>query len=140
MPPELTDILDRISVWEAFAVILGIGVLAAAGVKGWKVIKRLNHFLDDVMGEEERPGVPARPGLMERVMRVEHELFPNSGSSMRDQTNRIENTVKVLSDDMTEVRSAVDDLNGNVTSLRTDVDEHIEEAEPILNQIKEQQP
>lgn len=125
MPPELTDILDRISVWEAFAVILGIGVLVAAGVKGWKVIKRLNHFLDDVMGEEARPGVPARPGLMERVMRVEHELFPNSGASLRDQTDRIESTV-------TEIGEAV-------TTLRGDVDEHIEEAEPLLNQIKEQQ-
>ena len=125
MPPELTDILDRISVWEAFAVILGIGVLVAAGVKGWKVIKRLNHFLDDVMGEEARPGVPARPGLMERVMRVEHELFPNSGASLRDQTNRIESTI-------TEIGEAV-------TTLRVDVDEHIEEAEPLLNQIKEQQ-
>ena len=125
MPPELTDILDRISVWEAFAVILGIGVLVAAGVKGWKVIKRLNHFLDDVMGEEARPGVPARPGLMERVMRVEHELFPNSGASLRDQTNRIEST-------LTEIGEAV-------TTLRVDVDEHIEEAEPLLNQIKEQQ-
>ena len=125
MPPELTDILDRISVWVAFAVILGIGVLVAAGVKGWKVIKRLNHFLDDVMGEEARPGVPARPGLMERVMRVEHELFPNSGASLRDQTNRIESTI-------TEIGEAV-------TTLRVDVDEHIEEAEPLLNQIKEQQ-
>lgn len=125
MPPELTDILDRISVWEAFAVILGIGVLVAAGVKGWKVIKRLNHFLDDVMGEEARPGVPARPGLMERVMRVEHELFPNSGASLRDQTDRIESTI-------TEIGEAV-------TTLRGDVDAHIEEAEPLLNQIKEQQ-
>ena len=125
MPPELTEILDRISVWEAFAVILGIGVLVAAGVKGWKVIKRLNHFLDDVMGEEARPGVPARPGLMERVMRVEHELFPNSGASLRDQTNRIESTI-------TEIGEAV-------TTLRGDVDKHIEEAEPLLNQIKEQQ-
>ena len=125
MPPELADILNRISVWEAFAVILGVGVIVGAAVKGWKVIKRLNHFLDDVMGEEERPGVPARPGLMERVMRVEHELFPNSGASLRDQTNRIESTI-------TEIGEAV-------TTLRVDVDEHIEEAEPLLNQIKEQQ-
>ena len=125
MPPELADILNRISVWEAFAVILGVGVIVGAAVKGWKVIKRLNHFLDDVMGEEERPGVPARPGLMERVMRVEHELFPNSGASLRDQTNRIEST-------LTEIGEAV-------TTLRGDVDEHIEEAEPLLNQIKEQQ-
>ena len=125
MPPELADILNRISVWEAFAVILGVGVIVGAAVKGWKVIKRLNHFLDDVMGEEARPGVPARPGLMERVMRVEHELFPNSGASLRDQTNRIESTI-------TEIGEAV-------TTLRSDVDEHIEEAEPLLNQIKEQQ-
>lgn len=47
--------------------------------------------MDDWAGEEPRPGVPGRPGVMERVSviedrltRVEHELYPNSGQSLRD--------------------------------------------------------
>jgi len=90
MPPEVQAFLEGISVWT---VVAWGGVLALTwGVvrKVWPLLKRLADFLDDVMGEPARPGVPARLGLMERVMRVEHELFPNSGKSLRDQTNRME--------------------------------------------------
>lgn len=51
--------------------------------------------MDDWAGEEERAGVPGRPGVLarlagfeERLMRVEHELYPNSGQSLRDAVDR----------------------------------------------------
>lgn len=77
-------------------------------------LRRLVHFADDWFGEPERDGVPARPGVMERmsaiesagadtradvrgllerVERVEHELRPNSGLSLRDAVDRVENAV-----------------------------------------------
>ncbi|QKW10801.1 hypothetical protein HUT18_11450 [Streptomyces sp. NA04227] len=66
---------------------MGWGGLRAAG-RTWR---RVDEFMDDWQGELERPGVPARPGLLERVAlieerlsRVEHELYPNSGDSLRD--------------------------------------------------------
>lgn len=77
-------------------------------------LRRLGHFADDWFGEPERNGVPARlgvierisaietagaatrddlRGLVERVDRVEHELRPNSGASLRDAIDRVENAV-----------------------------------------------
>ncbi|MGW0091378.1 hypothetical protein ACWDWS_20455 [Streptomyces sp. NPDC003328] len=69
---------------------------AAAAV--WRVVRaglrffrRVELFMDDWYGEPARPGVPGRPGVMERVSGiddrltgVEHELQPNIGSSLRD--------------------------------------------------------
>lgn len=47
-------------------------------------------FLGDWQGEVARPGVPARPGILERLANVEDQLTANGGSSLKDQTNRIE--------------------------------------------------
>ena len=83
--------------------------------------KGIEHFLEDWNGEPERPGVPARPGMMQRVANIEtaqnasathqtkaeeffekyapiidrldHEMHPNSGSSMADAVNRTERSL-----------------------------------------------
>lgn len=90
MPPEVQTFFDEISIGTV--VVWGIGLTVVGGLlrKLWPLLKKLSDFLDDVAGEPARPGVPARPGLMERVQSIEHELFPNSGKSLRDQTNRME--------------------------------------------------
>ena len=53
---------------------LGLGgIIAIAGVV-WKImptLRRISHFLDDLMGEAARPGVPASPGILERLADVE---------------------------------------------------------------------
>lgn len=97
MPPEVQAFFEGVSVWTL--AMWGVGIVMVWGLikKVWPLLKKLGDFLDDVAGEPERPGVPARAGLMERVQRIEHELFPNSGKSMRDQIDRIEE--KVNSDD-----------------------------------------
>lgn len=92
--------LDTILAWGgAFTLISGVvGLL-------WRLIRgachtgaRMNQFMDDWYGEASRPGVDERPGMMQRVSviedrvkRMEHELYPNSGGSLRDavdQANR----------------------------------------------------
>jgi hypothetical protein len=89
--------------------IIGVvlGALAAIGA-AWKVLKpvfsavrRLSHFVDDWFGEPERPGVPARPGVMPRLEtmqsdldKIKHELWPNSGGSLRDAVDRLEKAAK----------------------------------------------
>ena len=91
-------------------VIITLFVIFALAVT-YKLVKafrplfhRVGHFLDDYFGEDARPGVPARKGLMVRMSdqdtslaaqetrldAVEHELKKNSGLSLRDQTNRLE--------------------------------------------------
>lgn len=51
------------------------------------------HFMEDWFGEEERPGVPKREGVMERLATLDHELKPNNGGSIKDAVDRIETSV-----------------------------------------------
>jgi hypothetical protein len=99
------------------AVITASTVIIVAFIKSGKFIKKIIHFFDDFLGEEERPGVPARPGFSERMNKLEgciskvderlnlieyqvksidKELQPNSGLSMRDAINRIEKRLATL--------------------------------------------
>ena len=36
--------------------------------------RRFLHFIDDMMGEEERPGAQRRPGILERLTLLERRL------------------------------------------------------------------
>jgi hypothetical protein len=73
----------------------------AAGMR--KTGKRWEDFLDDWHGTPARPGRPAIPGVMERMVDLEtglqvvrHELFPNSGASVRDALDRLEHELSLL--------------------------------------------
>lgn len=53
-------------------VVLGSFVGAAAAVGGavgllWRRFRGLARLIDDLLGEPARPGVPASPGVMERL-------------------------------------------------------------------------
>lgn len=96
------------------ALLTAATVIIIATVRTSKFIKRVVHFFDDFLGEEERPGVASRPGFSERMSQVErqlekgnerfsiieskldridYELRPNSGLSLRDAVNRIESRI-----------------------------------------------
>ncbi|MCD0446448.1 hypothetical protein LO763_22795 [Glycomyces sp. A-F 0318] len=71
-------------------------VLAAATAIGmtlrW-VVKRLkgfDDFLEDWHGQPPRPGVPARLGVLARLERLDAQVHPNHGGSLRDVADRIE--------------------------------------------------
>jgi hypothetical protein len=97
------------------ALLTAATVIIIATTKTSKFIKRIVHFFDDFLGEEERPGVPPRPGISQRISSIEkslevgterfstienkldkidYELRPNSGLSLRDAINRIEKRVE----------------------------------------------
>lgn len=88
----------------ASVIVLTVAALAALG-KGFRWLftffAKINQFLDDWLGEPERPGIaPKRPGLMERVANleasakiVEQQVQSNGGTSMKDQLERIEERV-----------------------------------------------
>lgn len=67
----------------------------------YEVVSKFAQFLDDWFGEPARPGIaPERLGVMARLSkleesttRVEHEVKPNEGASMKDQISRIEEHV-----------------------------------------------
>ncbi len=98
MIPEPTGrpAVDAFLLWATVATVT---ISLSAGL--WRVvraiattIRRVNAFFDDWIGTPGRTGVPATPGVMERVrgiedrmQAVEHELRPNSGESLRDQVD-----------------------------------------------------
>jgi hypothetical protein len=67
-----------------------------------RVTNRAGQFFDDWQGEPARLGFAARPGIPERIERLEQQLNPNGGMSLRDQTNRIEDTLNKHILDSTE--------------------------------------
>jgi hypothetical protein len=89
--------------WITAALALAaavLGCLAWAGRKVWRTFRRTQDFLDDWGGHEPRPGVEARPGVMERLQTVEFilgevrgQVFPNGGHSMRDDLNTLRSDV-----------------------------------------------
>lgn len=86
--------------WVRIAMLLGIFATLCGGVgvivkQLLPFVRKMNHFVDDMVGEGARPGMPARPGIIARLGTIEHELHPNSGKSLRDQTDRVE---KLLED------------------------------------------
>lgn len=59
-----------------------------------RTLRKLGDFLEDWSGEPPRPGVPGRPGVMDRLARIEAQLKPNGGSTLRDAVSRIEESVR----------------------------------------------
>ncbi len=51
-----------------------VGILAGFGVWVRKLMRRLDNLLEDWNGTEARPGVPRRPGVMERLERIEGDV------------------------------------------------------------------
>jgi hypothetical protein len=71
-----------------------------------RIVVRVGEFVDDWNGVPPRPGVSGRPGVMarldgieERLGRVEHELQPNSGASLRDAVDRVDARTQQLAPD-----------------------------------------
>lgn len=109
---------------------LGAGSIAFVGGGAWVIRKihrfntKFDDFLEDWNGSDERPGVPHRPGVMERlsqqdnalkciegrVVAVEAELNPNGGKSVKDAVSRVDGHLN-------HIRGVVDDLDRRVTNL-----------------------
>jgi hypothetical protein len=91
--------VDVLLYWAAGIVTVG-GAMALL----WRGVsalvrsgKKWDMFLEDWHGTEARPGRPAVPGIMQRMVDLEaglleirHEVFPNSGGSLRDAVDRLE--------------------------------------------------
>jgi hypothetical protein len=90
--------------------------------------KTIEQLREDWFGVPGRPGFPAIPGVPERLamleecaredrallQRIDHELHPNSGGSLRDQVNKTR-------DDVDALRRNVDQRVGEIPRLAADV-------------------
>lgn len=89
----------------AAAVVTALGVLWRKVVRPalrWtrRTARRVDATLDGLLGVPAKDDQPAKPGIIERMGRVEqrlasieHELHPNSGTSLRDAVDRVEQKV-----------------------------------------------
>lgn len=69
------------SVIMAGAVVAALTAIGLFGMKVYRILKRI----DGVLGVDRQGRT-----ISERLDRVEHQLFPNGGSSLTDKINRIE--------------------------------------------------
>lgn len=78
------------------AIVTAVGVLWKVAVSGRRLVKSLGQFLGDWTGEPARPGHAARPGIPQRLERLEvgqaeirQQLRVTGGDSLRDAVDRI---------------------------------------------------
>lgn len=91
----LPEWLSTMTIGEAVATVAALVIVAGGLVKTVPFLRKFAHLIDDLAGEPERPGVEARPGLMQRVASVESTL-------------RIE--VESRGEEMAEVRDRLDEV------------------------------
>lgn len=87
MPDLLLWAAENWALLVAAAGVLAVAVRAAPRLRRW------SRQLDDLFGEPARPGVAARPGVMERLALHDdalRELLPNGGSTIKDTVDRID--------------------------------------------------
>lgn len=72
------------------AIITALTVIVVAVRKVGGFFRRMVHLFDEILGKESHDGLPASPGLSARIAAIEAEFKPNSGSSLRDQVDRLE--------------------------------------------------
>lgn len=76
---------------ELIIIIGGAGaVLMGFARYFYKLFKTWFRFIDDWNGTKEKPGIPARLDF------IESELKPNSGSSIKDKINKLDEKIDYI--------------------------------------------
>lgn len=73
------------------AVVAALTAIGIFAMKVWRVLKRI----DSVLGVDKQGRT-----ISDRLDRVEHQLFPNGGSSLTDKINRIEHEQREIKGQM----------------------------------------
>lgn len=73
------------------AVVAALTAIGVFTMKIWRVLKRI----DAVLGVDRQGRT-----ISDRLDRVEHQLFPNGGSSLTDKINRIEHEQREIKGQM----------------------------------------
>lgn len=63
--------LEAVTLGQLLTMATIIGSVAAVLRRTAPTMRQIAHLVDDVVGEEARPGVPRRPGLLERMDALE---------------------------------------------------------------------
>ena len=124
----------------ALTAILGaaVGALGWAIHKAWPFVRRFVGVINDFAGEEARPGVERRPGLMERMARQEQADVEKTRKidELTVQMSRVRADQVAMASDMAEVKKEVTTNGGS--SLKDAVGKLREQVNEVLKQIPTQ--
>lgn len=65
---------------------------------------KLDALLADWHGTRARPGFPEIPGIPARIFRIEQEIQPNHGSSIKDVVHQTDANLKIVKDEVTAIQ------------------------------------
>lgn len=127
-------------------VLIGVGavcgsLLTIVAFMRWIIpaLRRFGHLVDDLAGEPERPGVPARPGIMLRMASVEETVRAGISNNqeiaalreeMRDGFKRIDLRVVELEQAVEEFRDAANDASRDKARTWDVIDDAIRATPP----------
>lgn len=100
---------------EITAVVAAVTAVSVAAKKAWPWIRKSVQTVNDLAGEPARPGVDARPGLMERMY-----LLEQTSKRKADSVDELTTAVQRLRADHAEKTTAIGNLAAEVHHLRSD--------------------
>lgn len=81
------------------ALILAVTAAATFSFRVYRIARRI----DDALGVDREGRT-----ISDRLSRVEHQLFPNGGSSLTDKINRIEFEQRHMQTDIASLKAVMD--------------------------------
>lgn len=115
-------------------VNVGMGLTALAGFIAATVfiakftgsvagaIRKFVHLRDDLLGQEERPGVPARPSLLEQVAQLAEAVAQLTDAVANIQAEVNFNHGSSVKDHVVLLREELSDLRGELVKIQESED------------------
>lgn len=112
------DILGQATWADLLGAIAALALIGGAVLVIWKTIHplmvKITHVLDVFLGRPGEQGIPAQPGVIERLEKIEQQVTPNHGST------------KKLTEEVQDLQADVKDVQADVKDLRRRLEEHLQ--------------
>lgn len=102
-------------------IIAAFSFVASLIIKAWPFTRKFTAIINDMAGEPARAGVAARPGIMERLAKVEqssalaaYHSQPDGGGSAYDH---ITQKIELVESDLRSVRTDFDNFKTDMIKV-----------------------